>query len=97
MRGKGLGKMLVNARIDFAKAESTTKNVRVRVLVHPNNSKTVGPLTARGFEEIGKCCGIEAIPASGDGMLLPADGGVSNPEVFFDPHVFVLELETSRE
>lgn len=96
MRGNGLGKLLVNARIEFARTQSTTKMVRVRVLVHPTNSKTLEPLRARGFADIGKCCAIEAIPASGDAMLLPADGGVSKPEIFHDPHVCVMELETTR-
>ncbi|KFY28582.1 hypothetical protein V491_00392 [Pseudogymnoascus sp. VKM F-3775] len=77
MRGNGLGKLLVNSRIQFARTQSTTKRVRVRVLVHPTNSKTLEPLRARGFADIGKCCAIEAIPASGDAMLLPADGGAS--------------------
>lgn len=97
IRGKGLGKLLVNARIEFAKNESTTKKVRVRVLVNPHNGKILEPLKARGFAESGKCVAVEAIPASGDDMLLPADGGASNPGVFLDPHVSVMELEITRE
>lgn len=97
VRGKGLGRLLVNERIEFAKVESATKRVRVRVLVHPHNSKVLEPLKARGFAEVGKCAAVEAIPASGDSMLLPADGGASNPEVFHDPHVFVVELEIKKE
>ena len=93
VRGKGLGRLLVNARIDFARTESRTKRVRVRVLVHPHNHKVLEPLKARGFADAGKVAAVEAIPASGDAMLLPADGGASNPEVFHDPHVSVLELE----
>jgi hypothetical protein len=97
IRGKGLGKMLVNARIEFAKTESTAKRIRVRVLVHPHNSKVLEPLKARGFADSGKCAAVEAIPASGDAILLPADGGESNPEVFHDPHVSVMELEMTKQ
>lgn len=96
VRGKGVGRRLVNARIACAQAESTTTRVRVRVLVHPQNPQVRAPLKARGFADVGTCAAVEAIPASGDDMLLPADGGAGHPEVFHERHVSVMELEISK-
>jgi hypothetical protein len=96
VRGKGLGKLLVNARIEFAKAESTAEKIRIRVLVHPHNTKVLEPLKSRGFVAPGKCTPVEAISASGDEMLLPPGRGANNPELFDGPTVFVMELETTK-
>jgi hypothetical protein len=93
VRGKGVGRMLVNARIDFAKAASTTEKVRIRVLVHPHNAKVLEPLRTRRFVMPGKCTPVEAISAAGDAMLLPPGRGASNPELLYGPTIFVMELE----
>lgn len=96
VRGKGVGKLLVSARIEFAKSESITEKVRIRALVHPNNPKVLEPLKARGFVALGKCTAFEALTANGDGMLIPNDGGASDPESFHTPMGYVMELETTK-
>jgi ribosomal protein S18 acetylase RimI-like enzyme len=96
VRGKGVGRMLVNGRIEFARAESMTEKIRIRVLVHPHNAKVLKPLKARGFVARGKCTPVEAISAACDAMLLPPGRGARNPELLHGPTIFVMELETTN-
>lgn len=96
VRGKGVGRMLVNARIEFAKAESRAEKIRIRVLVHPHNAKVLEPLQARGFMNPGKCTPVEAISAAWDVMLLPPGRGARNPELHHGPTIFVMELEIGK-
>jgi hypothetical protein len=95
-RSKGVGKMLVNARIGFAKAASKTEKVRIRVLVNLHNTKVLEPVKALGFVAQGKCTPAEAIHASGDDILLPSDGEANHAGIFTDPRVFVMELKTTK-
>lgn len=88
--------MLVNARIDFAKAQSTSGKVRIRVLVHPHNTKVLEPVKARGFVAVGICKPVEAIAAAGDSMLIEPDRVAIPSEVFEGPGIFMMELETTK-
>jgi GNAT superfamily N-acetyltransferase len=93
VRGKVVGRMLVNARIDFAKAASTTEKIRIRVLVHPHNAKVLESSRTHGFVMPGTCTPVEAICAAGDAMLLQPGRGASNPELLHGPTIHVIELE----
>ena len=95
-RSEGIGKMLVNARINFAKAASSTEKLRIRVTVNMHNTKVLEPLKAFGFVAKGKCTPEESIHASGDDVLLPSDREANYLELFTDRRVFVMELHLQK-
>ena len=96
VRSKGVGRMLVNARIDFARSESTAGRIRIRVLVHPHNTKVIVPLQDRGFVMQGRCTPFEAISAADDAILLPPGRGAKNPELHDGPTVNVMEFNITK-
>ncbi|KFX92492.1 hypothetical protein V490_05359 [Pseudogymnoascus sp. VKM F-3557] len=91
-RSKGIGRKLVNARINFAKAASKTKKITIRVMVNMHNTKVLKPLEAFGFIAKGKCTPEESICASRDDILLPSEREGKHADMFTDKRVFVMEL-----
>lgn len=80
-RGKGIAKMLINGAFDFAVAQSRRKerSTRVRIIIHPNNIVVKKLYDGLGFVDAGKATLAEAYFSNGEGALLPADGGASDP------------------
>lgn len=76
----------MQAALDYA-TEVSERNeqqqARIRIAVHPKNVIFKGlyeGLLELGFEDAGRCTYAEAVTANGDAYLLPADGGLSDPE-----------------
>jgi ribosomal protein S18 acetylase RimI-like enzyme len=80
-RGKGVAKSLCLEVFrwlrenEVSNNESRPKQIRVRIMVKPENTATVKLYEGLGFAHAGKCTLAEALIANGDGELVPADGG----------------------
>lgn len=80
--------MLIQAALDYAIEVSEMngqKQARVRIAVHPKNAifkKLCEGVLEMGFVDAGRCTYSEAVKANGDAHLLPADGGVNEPEKY---------------
>lgn len=79
-RGKGVGKALCKEVVKWLKEretgeEGTAKEVRVRLMIKPDNTGAVRLYEGLGFEHSGTCTLAEALKANGDGDSVPADGG----------------------
>jgi GNAT superfamily N-acetyltransferase len=75
-RGRGLGKMLIQAGKDYAMAHTSDlrsglvspqpAKVRLRVLIHPDNLVVLSLYSATGFVDVGRTTGQEAYRTNGD-------------------------------
>ncbi|KAK7001823.1 N-acetyltransferase domain-containing protein [Favolaschia claudopus] len=77
-RGRGIGKMLVQAAKDFAKSHSHTSlqpglailprptKLRIRAIIHPDNLKVLSLYEGAGFVDVGRINGKEAYRTNGD-------------------------------
>ncbi|KAJ7626586.1 hypothetical protein DFH06DRAFT_1228015 [Mycena polygramma] len=75
-RGRGVGKMLIQAGKDYATALTSDgqarlisqrpAKVRLRVLIHPDNLVVLSLYSATGFVEVGRTTGQEAYRTNGD-------------------------------
>ncbi|KAJ6584377.1 hypothetical protein B0H19DRAFT_1104871 [Mycena capillaripes] len=75
-RGRGLGKMLIQAGKDYAMTQtaagklsspsSLERRVRLRVLIHPDNLVVLSLYSAMGFVDVGRTTGQEAYRTNGD-------------------------------
>lgn len=80
-RGKGVGKMLCRETFswlqqkDVGTGKQQHKQIRVRIMVKPENTATVRMYAGLGFVDAGKCTLAEALRANGDGEMVPEDGG----------------------
>lgn len=79
-RGKGVGKDLCKEVFKWLKERGsgeggTAKEVRVRLMIKPDNTDAVRLYEGLGFEHAGTCTLVEALKANGDGDAVPADGG----------------------
>jgi ribosomal protein S18 acetylase RimI-like enzyme len=80
-RGKGVAKSLCLEVFRWLRENKTADNrsrpkqIRVRIMVKPENTATVKLYEGLGFTHAGKCTLAEALVANGDGELVPADGG----------------------
>jgi len=80
-RGKGIGKMLCREVFswlktkDVADREQQLKQLRVRIMVKPENTVTVKLYEGLGFVQAGRCTLAEALRANGDAEMVPEDGG----------------------
>ncbi|CAH0039968.1 unnamed protein product [Clonostachys solani] len=77
-RGKGLGKRLCKETFQFLASSrreyhghGVPKQVRVRIMVKPDNHVTLGLYRSMGFVDAGTCTLEEALRANGDADLLP--------------------------
>ncbi|VUC30408.1 unnamed protein product [Clonostachys rosea] len=77
-RGKGLGKKLCKETFQFLASSrrqyrdhGVPKQVRVRIMVKPDNHITLGLYRSMGFVDAGTCTLEEALRANGDADLLP--------------------------
>ncbi|KJZ76443.1 hypothetical protein HIM_04172 [Hirsutella minnesotensis 3608] len=72
-RGHGLGKLLCREAFGFlAAVPRGPGRVRVRIMVKPENTVTLGLYRSMGFVDAGKCTLEEALRANGDADMLPA-------------------------
>ncbi|KAF7673433.1 hypothetical protein GT037_008756 [Alternaria burnsii] len=80
-RGKGIAKSLCSEVFRWLREHKRAygrprpEQIRVRVMVKPENIATVKLYEGLGFMHTGKCTLAEALKANGDGKLVPADGG----------------------
>ncbi|KAJ7726526.1 hypothetical protein B0H16DRAFT_1332160 [Mycena metata] len=68
-RGRGLGKMLIQAGKDYAMAHARTlslTNTRLRVIIHPDNLAVLSLYSGMGFVDAGRTTGQEAYRTNGD-------------------------------
>ncbi|KAJ7205192.1 hypothetical protein GGX14DRAFT_522703 [Mycena pura] len=67
-RGRGLGKMLIQAGKDYARAQTPggLRRVRLRVMIHPENLAVLGLYSAMNFIDVGRATGQEAYRTNGD-------------------------------
>lgn len=71
-RGRGLGKLLIQAGKDYALAQSPRlvsqrpASVRLRVLIHPDNLAVLSLYSASGFVDVARTTGQEAYRTNGD-------------------------------
>lgn len=73
-RGNGLGGKLCQEAVDYLRIwQSSPQQIRVRLMVKPENHVTVKLYERLGFSTAGKCTLAEALRAAGDGDLLPKD------------------------
>jgi ribosomal protein S18 acetylase RimI-like enzyme len=91
-RGKGIAKMLIRSALDFAAKESGEgRRCRARIMIHPSNIAVKRLYAGIGFENAGLCTLAVAYLSSGDAMLLPPDGGLSQPEKYHNRLGTVME------
>jgi ribosomal protein S18 acetylase RimI-like enzyme len=80
-RGKGIAKSLCKEVFRWlqengaADGKSRPGQIRVRIMVKPENTATVKLYEGLGFAHAGTCTLAEALIANGDKELVPADGG----------------------
>ncbi len=55
---------------------------RVRIMIHPRNIVVKKLYEGLGFVDAGNCTLAEAYLSNGDAEMLPADGGLSDPEKY---------------
>ncbi|KAL3423329.1 GNAT family [Phlyctema vagabunda] len=79
-RGRGLAKMLIAGAVQFASTEGRPEPARVRIFINPTNGLVKRLYESLGFIIAGTVTLKEAFRQNGDASLLPADGGVSDPE-----------------
>ncbi|KAJ7051732.1 hypothetical protein C8F01DRAFT_1066616 [Mycena amicta] len=68
-RGRGLGKLLIQAAKDYAVAHtraSPARRVRLRAIVHPENTIVLGLYTGLGFADVARATGKEGYRTNGD-------------------------------
>ncbi|KAF8194332.1 hypothetical protein K438DRAFT_1827773 [Mycena galopus ATCC 62051] len=71
-RGRGLGKMLIQAGKDYAMARTSElvsqqpAKVRLRVLIHPDNLAVLSLYSGTGFVDVARTTGHEAYRTNGD-------------------------------
>ncbi|KAJ7051763.1 hypothetical protein C8F01DRAFT_1174019 [Mycena amicta] len=68
-RGRGLGKLLIQAAKEYAVAHtrtSTARRVRLRAMIHPDNTVVLGLYTGVGFTDVARATGKEAYRTNGD-------------------------------
>ncbi|KAJ6477185.1 hypothetical protein C8R47DRAFT_1220113 [Mycena vitilis] len=72
-RGRGVGKMLIQAGKDYAMTLTSDRlisqrpgKVRLRVLIHPDNLVVLSLYSATGFVDVGRTTGEEAYRTNGD-------------------------------
>lgn len=68
-RGRGIGKMLVQAGKDYALAQARSmgkSKVRLRVIIHPDNLVVLSLYSKAGFVDAGRTTGKEAYRTNGD-------------------------------
>ncbi|KAK7050526.1 N-acetyltransferase domain-containing protein [Favolaschia claudopus] len=73
-RGRGIGKMLVQAAKDYAKSHSHTSSelgppptkLRIRAIIHPDNLKVLSLYESAGFVDVARINGKEAYRTNGD-------------------------------
>ncbi|KAF7307524.1 N-acetyltransferase domain-containing protein [Mycena indigotica] len=68
-RGRGLGKLLIQAAKDYAlnhTRTTTCTRVRLRAIVHPDNIAVLGLYTRFGFADVARTTGKEAYRTNGD-------------------------------
>ncbi|KAL1794009.1 hypothetical protein ACET3X_007430 [Alternaria dauci] len=80
-RGKGIAKLLCSEVFRWlrenkgADGKPRPKQIRVRIMIKPENTVTVKLYEGLGFKHAGKCTLAEALVANGDEELVPVDGG----------------------
>lgn len=80
-RGKGVAKSLCSEVFRWlsehkpAYGKPRPKQIRVRIMVKPENTAMVKLYEGLRFTHAGKCTLAEALKANGDGELVPVDGG----------------------
>ncbi len=90
--------MLIEAAIDFAASEARpSQEVRMRIVVHPDNILVMTLYGALGFIEAGRATLAEAYRCNEEENLLPADGGASNPEKYHSRGGIVMEKVTTSK
>jgi len=93
-RGKGVARMIINAAQEYAikhAQETGRKSMRMRVFLAPTNGAAYNLYSRFGFVDSGKCTYVEAIAANGDGELLPACGGSSDPAKYLSREGLTME------
>jgi ribosomal protein S18 acetylase RimI-like enzyme len=95
-RGKGIAKMLIQGAMDFAaNGGGKGKRSRMRIMIHPDNIAVKRLYQGLGFVDAGNCTLAEAYRSNGDATMLPADGGVSNPERYHNRRGIIMECVSS--
>lgn len=80
-RGKGVAKSLCSEVFRWLREHKPTygkprpKQIRVRIMVKPENTAMVKLYEELRFTHAGKCTLAEALKANGDGELVPVDRG----------------------
>ncbi|KIM72840.1 hypothetical protein PILCRDRAFT_829552 [Piloderma croceum F 1598] len=77
-RRKGLAKMIINSAMAYARNRTLhssspsgkQQNVRLRIMIRPDNIDVVSLYAALGFVDAGRCTGVEAFKANGDETLI---------------------------
>ena len=99
-RRKGLAKMIIKSAMAYARnytlslsspsRSSGTKNVRLRMMIRPDNTTVVSLYAAIGFVDAGRCTGTEAFKANGDEELMKLRVGMG-PEIMHQRIGLVME------
>jgi GNAT superfamily N-acetyltransferase len=66
------------------------KQIRVRIMIHPDNTVVVKMYQDLGFVDAGKCTLREAYVTNGDANLLPEGGG--DPKRYYNRRGLVMEI-----
>ncbi|KAJ7648545.1 hypothetical protein B0H17DRAFT_1102940 [Mycena rosella] len=65
-RGRGIGKMLIQAGKDYALKQTANPRAGLRVMIHPDNLVVLSLYSATGFVDAGRTTGKEAYRTNGD-------------------------------
>lgn len=89
--------MLFEAAIGFAASEAgPRKEVKMRIIVHPDNILVKTLNGALGFVEAGRATLTEAYRCNTEENMLLADGGASSPEKYHSRTGIMMEVTTPR-